>query len=145
MRRFLLRRARQHELVRRASTNAFLHYQSEHVPRSLTTTGRVGTNRDLAGSDSEFFGVDPVPTSVHIDDGRGENFSLDENGFSLVGHAWDHIDYYDNTAILTKYYTEVERLVAAHTGASRVLAFDHNLRAKGRKQDGSQLRGAALG
>lgn len=118
-----------------------MHYQSDRVPRSLTSTGRVGTRRDLAGSDAEFFGVDPVPTSVAIEDGRGAGFSLDDNGFCMVGHAWDHIDYYDNSAILNVYYAEVESLVQRETGASRVIAFDHNLRAKQRKQAGGTLKG----
>ena len=76
-------------LARYASTRALMHYQSEHVPRSLTSTGRVGTRRDLAGSDAEFFGVEPTPTSVEIEDGRGAGFTLDANGFCMVGHAWD--------------------------------------------------------
>ena len=130
-------------LARHASTRALMHYQSDHVPRSLTSTGRVGTRRDLAGSDAEFFGVDPVPTRVDIEDGRGAGFTLDANGFCLVGHAsehidpnpnptlplrtpthtptpnptpnpnpnpnqvghaWEHIDYYDNASILNVYY-----------------------------------------
>ena len=79
-------------LARHASTRALMHYQSDHVPRSLTSTGRVGTRRDLAGSDAEFFGVDPAPTRVDIEDGRGAGFTLDANGFCLVGHASEHID-----------------------------------------------------
>jgi len=121
-----------------------MHYQSERVPRSLTSTGRVGTRRDLAGSDGEFFGVDPAPTAVDIEDARGAGFTLDGNGFCMVGHAWEHIDYYDNTAILNAYYAEVEALVRRQTGATRAIAFDHNLRAKGRKQAGgasSMLKG----
>ena len=131
-------------LARHASTRAIMHYQSERVPRSLTSTGRVGTRRDLAGSDGEFFGVDPAPTAVDIEDARGAGFTLDGNGFCMVGHAWEHIDYYDNTAILNAYYAEVEALVRRQTGATRAIAFDHNLRAKGRKQAGgasSMLKG----
>ena len=61
-----------------------------------------------------------------------------------MGHAWEHIDYYDNASILNVYYAEVEALVQRQTGASRVIAFDHNLRAKQRKQAGgtsSMLKG----
>ena len=104
-----------------------MHYQSERVPRSLTSTGRVGTRRDLAGSDGEFFGVDPAPTAVDIEDARGAGFTLDGNGFCMVSHAWEHIDYYDNTAILNAYYAEVEALVRRQTGATRAIALDHNL------------------
>ena len=71
-------------LARHASTRALMHYQSDHVPRSLTSTGRVGTRRDLAGSDAEFFGVDPAPTRVDIEDGRGAGFARIANH----GHRW---------------------------------------------------------
>lgn len=127
--------------ARCASTRALLYFQSDSVPRGLTSSGVVGTNRDLQGSDGEFFGVDPVPTPVEIRDGRGAGMTLDENGFTLVPHAWDHIDYNDNGAIVNRYYAECEALVAKHTGATRVLAFDHNVRAKRRKQAASQLSG----
>ena len=118
-----------------------MHYQSERVPRSLTSTGRVGTRRDLAGSDGEFFGVDPVPTPVDIVDGRGAEWSMDVNGFCLVDHAWSHINYFDNSAILNSYYSECEALIARQTGASRVVAFDHNLRATQRKARAEGLDG----
>ena len=52
---------------------------------------------------------------------RLDRFSLDENGFCRVDHAWRHVDYYDNHAILREYYPECERLVRQETGASRVL------------------------
>ena len=45
----------------------------------------------------------------------------------MVSHAWEHIDYYDNTAILNAYYAEVEALVRRQTGATRAIALDHNL------------------
>ena len=121
------------------STRALLYYQSPSVVPSLRSTGRVGTNRDAEGSDNEFFGVDPSPTEVEVHNARRQRFTLDDNGFTLVEHAWRHIDYFDNAAILNTYYTECEDLVAKHTGASRVLAFDHNLRARQRKAQGQNL------
>jgi len=69
-------------------------------------------------------------------------FSLDTNGFALVDHSYDHIDYYDNSSILNQYYAEVEALVQHTTGASRVLAFDHNLRSRALKQEGQRLKGS---
>ena len=119
--------------VRPMSTRASLFYQSANVAASLRSTGSVGTNRDAEGSDAEFFGVDPSPTEVEVRSARGQRFTLDDNGFMLVEHVWRHIDYFDNASILNEYYGECERLVAEHTGASRVLAFDHNLRARQRK------------
>ena len=126
---------------RGASTRAQLYYQSDRVPRSLTSTGTVGTDRDSLGSDGEFFGVDPIATETPIADGRGRPFSLDANGFCRVDHALDHIDYYDNQQTLDTYYSQCEALVAEATGATRVLAFDHNLRARTRKEAAARLKG----
>jgi len=123
---------------RAASTSALLYYQGSSVPRSLTSTGRVGTHRDLDGSDREFFGVAPTPTRVTVHDGRSsaEPFSLDVHGFERVDESQcgrAHIDYFSTEAVLNEYYADCEALVARRTGASRVIAFDHNLRARARK------------
>ncbi|CAK9062675.1 unnamed protein product [Durusdinium trenchii] len=146
-----------------AGTTGKLYFQSEKVPTSILSTGQVGTNRDLLGSDGEFFGTDPLGLEVKIADGRGHRKTLDENGFCLMQHtctrgddtpaglyhqnvaimttAWNHIDYYDNEKVINVYYPECEALVSEATGASRVVAFDHNLRAKQRKEAGDRLRG----
>lgn len=127
--------------TRRASTQALLHYQSDEVPRSIVSTGLVGTKRDVEGSDSEFFGVNPAPREMRISDARDQHFTLDTNGFCCISHPVEHIDYFDNSAVLTKYYAQCEALVAEHTGAARVLAFDHNLRSQKRKQAAVRLKG----
>lgn len=59
----------------------------EQVPTSILSTGQVGTNRDLLGSDGEFFGTDPLGLEVKIADGRGHRKTLDENGFCLMQHV----------------------------------------------------------
>jgi hypothetical protein len=67
--------------------------------------------------------------------------SLDEEGFSLVRFETAVENLYDAHAVLGRYYREVERLVQGITGATRVLAFDHNLRSAtvaGRPRDGVQ-------
>ncbi|CAE8618731.1 unnamed protein product, partial [Polarella glacialis] len=86
---------------------------------------------------------DPVPVEVEIQDGRGMGFTLDDNGFCLLPHEWDHVDYNDNDQVVNKYYAECEAIVRRQTGASRVLAFDHNVRAKQRKDAGGRLRGGS--
>ncbi len=75
--------------------------------------------------------------SVPIRDGRyrhgmwtgGVDFSLDREGFTLVPHATEIKDFYDETEVKEHYLTEAEALVAKTTGATRVVAFDHTLRA----------------
>jgi len=54
--------------------------------------------------------------------------SLDVEGFERVVFDDNGIDFYDAERVREHYYPAVERLVAAVTGASRVEAFDHNLR-----------------
>lgn len=54
--------------------------------------------------------------------------TLDDAGFTLVRHRTAVGDLYDVGEIRTRYYSEIERLVAGVTGASRVLAFDYNVR-----------------
>ena len=67
---------------------------------------------------------------VRIRDGRplaGE-FCLDRNGFEFVAHPTRVLDFFDPEELKTVYYPEVEALVKAVSGASRVVVFDHTLR-----------------
>src|SRR5256885_1235862 len=54
--------------------------------------------------------------------------SLDVEGFMLARHVTAVEDLYDEKAVKRVYYREVEALVKEVTGASRVVAFDHNVR-----------------
>jgi len=66
--------------------------------------------------------------AVEIHDGRGKDFSLDENGFVLVDHATAVEDFFDAGMIERVYYPEVEALIKRVAGAKRVVVFDHTLR-----------------
>jgi hypothetical protein len=55
-------------------------------------------------------------------------FSFDREGFMLCHSASRVEDFYDDTNIKAVYNEEVEKLVIAETGASRVLVFDHTIR-----------------
>lgn len=68
----------------------------------------------------------PVP----IYDGRrrGEDFSLDREGFVLTDHASAVSDFYDDNEIANVYEAEVKALVKKMTGAARVEIFDHTRR-----------------
>jgi hypothetical protein len=56
--------------------------------------------------------------------------SLDDAGFSLVAHETAVENLCDADDVRARYYPEMERLVAEATGASRVVAFDHNVRSQ---------------
>jgi hypothetical protein len=88
-----------------------------------------------------FYRIDPpagVPQWNGIDDerevqiedvrGRETEFTLDRNGFALVNAPTAVADFYGEQEIKRVYYPEVERLLRAKVGASRVFIFDHNVR-----------------
>jgi hypothetical protein len=70
---------------------------------------------------------------VAIHDGRDKarDLSLDRQGFVLTRHDTAVADFHDPEEVRAVYYPEMERLVKAATGASRVLVFDHNVRIDG--------------
>jgi hypothetical protein len=78
---------------------------------------------------------------VAIEDGReiSPRLSLDEEGFVLVRHVTAVDDLYDPEAVRGTYYREVEALVKRVSGASRVLAFDHNVRASTKSAPAQRL------
>jgi hypothetical protein len=71
--------------------------------------------------------------------------SLDREGFELLQHETAVADLYDDDAVEKVYYPEIEALLGAVTGASRVVIFDATRRsdagAGARNRDG--LRGPA--
>ncbi len=78
------------------------------------------------------------PHVVTINDARllAPALSLDAEGFALL-HAPSALDAFDDeAAIRALYYPEVERLIAAATGAAKVVTFDHNVRSAAREARG---------
>ena len=67
---------------------------------------------------------------VPIVDGRPmrESFGLDSSGFELVDHPTAVKNFLDADELKSVYYPEMERLIAAESGARRVHVFDHTLR-----------------
>ena len=55
---------------------------------------------------------------------RAASLSLDHEGFALRRHQSAVTDFHSDAAIQTRYYAEVEAIVAQATGASRVVVFD---------------------
>ena len=72
----------------------------------------------------------PDHRTVPIYDGRtiAEQLTLDDNGFEFHNSPTAVTDFMDSAQIETVYNAEVEKIVAAATGAPRVLVFDHTLR-----------------
>lgn len=60
--------------------------------------------------------------------------SLDREGFTLVRHETSAEDLWDTRAVRERYYGEMEDLVRRTTAATRVVAFDHNLRSAPRAE-----------
>ncbi len=54
--------------------------------------------------------------------------SIEQAGFQLGRHQSNGVDFGDDEIIRSHYYLEMEKLVGRITGASRILAFDHNIR-----------------
>ncbi len=67
-----------------------------------------------------------------IQNGRplAHEFSLEREGFVFVEHETRVKDFDDEDELRSVYYPEIEALVKRESGASRVVIFDHTLRAQ---------------
>lgn len=70
-------------------------------------------------------------SAVTIHNGRliVDRLSLEREGFVFISHETKVSDFYDEHEVRSVYYPEMERLVKELTGASKVVVFDHTLRA----------------
>jgi len=68
--------------------------------------------------------------ALDLRDGRSirDNLSLDREGFELWRHDTAVVDFFDSDEVERVYNPEIEALVKAATGASRVFVFDHTIR-----------------
>jgi hypothetical protein len=103
--------------------DATVNYILDTGEMPYTTTAAPGSLDVRAGST-------PDPRVVTIHNGRPhvEELVLERDGFRFVRHDTKVVDFYDEDEIRRVYYAEMEALVKAETGASRVLVFDHTLR-----------------
>ena len=112
------------------------HQQSvEFVKASLTylvdTGGKpVSYSAEPGSSPSHYKGRYEEHT-VTIQNGRPlvDRLSLDREGFIFINHKTRVKDFYDEEELRSVFYPEIEQLVKELTGATRVLIFDHTLRA----------------
>jgi hypothetical protein len=59
---------------------------------------------------------------------KRDAFSLETHGFEFLDNTSAVTDFQNPDEVRAVYYTEIEALIQSHTGASRVLMFDHTIR-----------------
>ena len=113
---------------------AVLNYiaPSAEKPWSYTFDPPAGVERISAKYESHTLAIrDLRPAAADL--------SLDEEGFLLALHRSAVRDFYDDKEVRTTYYPEIAELVTRHSGAARVLVFDHTIR---RRIEGAEDRTA---
>jgi hypothetical protein len=106
-----------------SSVEAGLNYLVRTGEKPVNETGgKDGLMRKTTGT----FARHVMP----IRDGRPlrATFGLDTSGFAFVDHPTAMHDFFDPAELKRVYYPEMERLIAAQSGARRVFVFDHTLR-----------------
>jgi hypothetical protein len=105
------------------AVEATLNYIVDDGTKIFTETAAPG------GSDVRTGGR-PDPRRVVIRNGRrhARDFTLERNGFHFIRHDTAIGDFLNEAEVRHMYYAEMEALVKAESGASRVVVFDHTLR-----------------
>ena len=105
------------------SIEATLSYIVDDGSKIFTETAAPGETDVRSGGKAD-------PRRVTIRNGRRHagDFTLERNGFHFVHHDTAVGDFLDEVQVRQTYYTEMEALVKAESGASRVVVFDHTLR-----------------
>ncbi|MEE4302198.1 MAG: CmcJ/NvfI family oxidoreductase [Pseudomonadales bacterium] len=127
------------------AANAELNFLDSAVPSSLHRTGAVYTRRDEDGNDAGTEGLVVDKHAVPILDARAAEVAptLAANGFEVLDDPLGSAvpDFLDHASVVDRYYAACEALVAAVSGASRVHAFDHNVRSASGRAAGQRLAG----
>jgi len=103
---------------------ATLSYFVDTEAMPVTLVGEPGA------SDVRTGGGEAEPRRVVMRNGRllADQFRLEREGFRFVRHRTNVVDFFDEDEVRRVYYPEMEALVKAESGASRVVVFDHTLR-----------------
>jgi hypothetical protein len=106
-----------------AAIEATLNYIANTGEKIFTYTGGPGSTERRSGGT-------PDPRQVTLHNGRpsASGFALDREGFRFVRHDTKVRDFFDEDDVRRVYYPEMEALVKAESGATRVVVFDHTLR-----------------
>jgi hypothetical protein len=105
------------------SIEATVNYYLDTGEKPFTATGGPGSLDVRTGG-----GQDPQPVVIRNGRRGAQDATLDRNGFRFVRHDTKVADFFDEAEIRATYYPEMEALVKAQSGASRVVVFDHTLR-----------------
>jgi hypothetical protein len=101
---------------------ATLNYLIDTGEKIVTAAGPGGV-ADMRGGK-----LDPHKVTIRNGRLRAQDLVLDREGFRFVRHDTKVGDFYDDDDVRKVYYPEMEALVKAESGASRVVVFDHTLR-----------------
>jgi len=103
--------------------DATVNYILDDGTKIFTLTAEPGASDVRTGGT-------PDPRRVVFRNGRlsTDRLALDRDGFRFVRHDTKVVDFFDQDEVARVYYPEMEALVKAESGASRVVVFDHTLR-----------------
>jgi len=106
-----------------ATIEATVNYLLDTGETPYTYSGGPGSTEVRSGGERD-------PRRVVMHNGRPEanRFVLDRDGFRFINHDTKVVSFFDEAEVRRVYYPEMEALVKAETGASRVVVFDHTLR-----------------
>jgi hypothetical protein len=102
---------------------ATVNYIVDNGEKLFTYTGGPGSLDVRTGGTP-----DPRRVTIHNARLEPQPFVLDRDGFRFVRHDTKVADFFDEKEVRSVYYREMEALVKAESGASRVVVFDHTLR-----------------
>ena len=138
-----------------AAIQGIVSYMAESAESSLYRNGKVLTRRDRDGNDAADEGIDTEELTIAIGDARplkgACRRTIDIHGFELLDRplARPDLDFYDHRQVARDYYPECAAILREATGATRVFAFDHNIRStvgmesQRRIAGGQQVQGPA--
>lgn len=73
-------------------------------------------------------GTDPREVEIHDGWPEVDRFDLDHEGFVLKSFPASFAQFDDDSAVKSVFYKQIEAFVKRHTGARRVVIFDHTIR-----------------
>ena len=108
-----------------AAVEAVLNYAVDTGEKPVTHTAVLNSTPVLRTGKRE-----ERRATIHNGRPLAHEFSLEREGFVFVRHDTRVKDFYDEDELRSVYYPEIEALVKRESGASRVVIFDHTLRAQ---------------